>query len=151
MRLPNMDNYADFWLGYASHQIEAGVELGATTLASMSKLYDLDTSFLRRESGNAILLAKQCVEARTPVEAASMMAERWRSEMQESAVFAGQLVEWLAELSARLNHATQQRMAGLNGQYAGYLNSASSGANSVPADGKPADKTTNKVARSKAG
>ncbi|QNB07552.1 hypothetical protein G5S34_12775 [Herbaspirillum frisingense] len=151
MRLPNMDNYADFWLGYASQQIEASVELGATTLASMSKLYDLDTSFLRRETGNAILLAKQCVEARTPVEAASMMVERWRNEMQESAVFAGQLVEWLAELSARLNHATQERMTGLNGQYGGFLSSASSGASSAPAGAKPADKTTNKVARSKAG
>ncbi|WP_343651294.1 hypothetical protein [Herbaspirillum sp.] len=151
MRLPNMDNYADFWLGYASHQIEASVELGATTLASMSKLYDLDSSFLRRESGNAILLAKQCVEARTPVEAASMMAERWRNEMQESAVFAGQLVEWLAELTARLNHATQQRMTGLNGQYAAYLDNATSGTNGAAADGKPTPKATNKVARSKAG
>lgn len=124
MAAPHMDKYADLWLVWASHQIESGVELGASTLECMSKIYDLNTNFLRRETGNAILLAKQCVEARTPVEAASMMAERWRGELQESAVFAKQLGELLGDVTVKLNHSMQQRMVDVNKECATCLHSA---------------------------
>jgi len=126
MAAPNMDKFADLWLACASHQIESGVELGASALDCMSKIYDLDTNFLRRETGNAILLAKQCVEARTPVEAASMMAERWRGELQESAVFAKQLGELLGDVTVKLNHSMQQRMIEVNKECVSCLHGAGS-------------------------
>nr|WP_233171007.1 hypothetical protein [Herbaspirillum sp. ASV7] len=124
MAAANMDKYADLWLVWASHQIESGVELGAGTLECLSKIYDLDTNFLRQETGNAILLAKQCVEARTPVEAASMVAERWRGGLQESAAFAGQLGKLLGDVTVKLNHSLQQRMVEMNKECATCVHSA---------------------------
>ncbi|WP_254427072.1 hypothetical protein [Herbaspirillum sp. VT-16-41] len=124
MAAPNMNKFADLWLACASHQIEASVELGASTLEYMSKIHDLETNFLRRETGNAILLTKQCVEARTPLEAASMMAERWRVELQESAVFAKQLGELLGDVTVKLNHSMQQRMIEVNKECVSCLHGA---------------------------
>jgi hypothetical protein len=79
----------------------------------MSKIYDLNTNFLRRETGNAILLAKQCVEARTPVEAASMMADAGAASCRKAQSLPDDWVSCFG-ITVKLNHSMQQRMVDVN-------------------------------------
>ena len=53
-----------------------------------------------------------------------MMAERWRGEMQESAVFAKQLGELLGDVTVKLNHSMQQRMIAVNKECVSCLHGA---------------------------
>ena len=126
MSQPTMDKYADLWVLCASQQIELGVEFGAAAMECMSKVYDLDSNFVRREMGNAILLVKQCVDARTPIEAASLVAERWRAEMQEGAKFTQQLGELLGNATIKLNHSVQRHAIEVNKQCTSCLQGVAS-------------------------
>lgn len=122
----NAEKFTDLWLNCMGHQIQSGVELSAASLECLSKLCEIDSSAIKRETAHAVSLAQQCMEARSPVEVSSLVAEQWRGRMQEQTALAQQVGELLGNTAMQLNQFWQQHVVEMNKQCTSCLRSASS-------------------------